>query len=162
MSAERLTKVTFDYGFSQNILELVKNTYNYNLSKSGKMNDEKTIKITDESIKDSFYILRHWFQYKLPKLLSVLNELQTYVCKLFGLVPGNYLYYSSIIENDFIPEHLNILIEYGVPKSAIQKIAKFIPDHLVDDEVVRLILNKKLYDYNELIDYEKNIIKKMF
>ncbi|WP_438435631.1 DEAD/DEAH box helicase [Klebsiella pneumoniae] len=162
MSAERLTKVTFDYGFSQNILELVKNTYNYNLSKSGKMNDEKTIKIIDESIKDSFYILRHWFQYKLPKLLSVLNELQTYVCKLFGLVPGNYLYYSSIIENDFIPEHLNILIEYGVPKSAIQKIAKFIPDHLVDDEVVRLILNKKLYDYNELIDYEKNIIKKMF
>ncbi|WJM85464.1 DEAD/DEAH box helicase [Dickeya chrysanthemi] len=161
MSAERLTKVTFDYGFSQNILELVKNTYNYNLSKSGKMNNEKTVKIIDESIKDSFYILRHWFQYKLPKMLSVLNELQTYVCKLFGFVPGNYLYYSSIIENDFIPEHLNILIEYGVPKSAIQKIAKFIPDHLVDDEVVRLISSKKLYDYKELIDYEKNIIKKM-
>lgn len=161
MSAKRLTKVTFDYGLSQNILELVRNIYTYNLGKTEKVNDEKITKIIDESIKDSFYILRHWFQYKLPKLLSVLNELQSYACQLLGLVPGNYLYYSSIIENDFIPEHLNILIEYGVPKSAIQKIAKFIPDHLADEEVVQLISNKRLYDYNELMDYEKNIIKKM-
>lgn len=106
--------------------------------------------------------MRHWFQYKLPKLLSVLNKLQSYACRLLGLAPGNYIYYSSIIENDFIPEHLNILIEYGVPKSAIQKIAKFIPVHLTDDEVVQLISDKRLYEYNELIDYEKNIIRKMF
>lgn len=162
MSASRLTKVTFDYGFSQNILDLVRNTYEYKLGKVKKLNNEKKLKLIDESIKDSFYILRHWFQYKLPKLLSVLNELQMYACKFLGLTPGNYLHYTSIIENDFIPEHLNILIEYGVPKSAIQKIADIIPTHLVDEDVVRFIKENKLYDHGELIDYEKNLIKKIY
>lgn len=101
MSSKRLTKVTFDYGLSQNIIKLVKSMYDYKLSQAKNLNSDKRSKLLDESIKDSFYILRHWFQYKLPKLLSVLNELQFYVCNIYGLVPGNYLYYSSIIENDF-------------------------------------------------------------
>ncbi|MEB6764158.1 hypothetical protein [Escherichia coli] len=124
------------------------------------MNHEKKNKLLDDSIKDSFYILRHWFQYKLPKLLSVLNELQLYVCNIYGLTPGNYSCYSSIIENDFIPEHLNILIEYGIPKSAIDKISQFIPNTLTDESVIQLIKKEKLYDNNRLIDYEKNIIMK--
>lgn len=160
MSASRLTKVTFDYGLSQNIIRLVKNIYDYKLEKAKNLNDEKISKILDDSIKDSFYILRHWFQYKLPKLLSVLNELQSYVCNLAGLVPGNYFYYSSIIENDFIPEHLNILIEYGIPKSAIEKISRFIPSDLSDEAVIHFIKKKELFDSGNLIEYEKVIIKK--
>ncbi|HFV5884096.1 TPA: helicase-related protein [Escherichia coli] len=160
MSARRLTKVTFDYGLSQNIIKLVKSMHDYKLAQAKKLNHEKKNKLLDDSIKDSFYILRHWFQYKLPKLLSVLNELQLYVCNIYGLTPGNYSYYSSIIENDFIPEHLNILIEYGIPKSAIDKISQFIPNTLTDESVIQLIKKEKLYDNNRLIDYEKNIIMK--
>ncbi|QJT83763.1 DEAD/DEAH box helicase [Kosakonia sp. MUSA4] len=160
MTAKKLTKLTFDYGFSQSIIKLLKSTYDYKLSQAKNLDSDKRSKLLDESIKDTFYILRHWFQYKLPKLLSVLNELQSYVCTAYGLVPGNYSYYSSIIENDFIPDHLNILIEYGIPKSAIDKISKFIPNTLSDESVIQLIKNKKLYENNSLIDYEKNIIKK--
>ncbi|MEQ0545377.1 MULTISPECIES: DEAD/DEAH box helicase [Klebsiella] len=160
MSARRLTKVTFDYGLSQNIIKLVKSMYDYKLAQAKNLNADKKNKLLDDSIKDAFYILRHWFQYKLPKLLSVLNELQSYICNIYGLAPGNYSYYSSIIENDFIPEHLNILIEYGIPKSAIDKISKFIPNTLTDDSVIQLIKKEKLYNNNKLIDYEKNIIMK--
>lgn len=160
MSARRLTKVTFDYGLSQNIIKLVKSMYDYKLTQAKNLNADKKNKLLDDSIKDAFYILRHWFQYKLPKLLSVLNELQLYICNIYRLVPGNYSYYSSIIENDFIPEHLNILIEYGIPKSAIDKISKFIPNTLTDESVIQLIKEEKLYNNNKLIDYEKNIIMK--
>lgn len=160
MSARRLTKVTFDYGLSQNIIKLVKSMYDYKLAQAKNLNADKKNKLLDDSIKDAFYILRHWFQYKPPKLLSVLNELQSYICNIYGLAPGNYSYYSSIIENDFIPEHLNILIEYGIPKSAIDKISKFIPNTLTDDSVIQLIKKEKLYNNNKLIDYEKNIIMK--
>lgn len=160
MSARRLTKVTFDYGLSQNIIKLVKSMYGYKLSQAKNLNADKKNKLLDDSIKDAFYILRHWFQYKLPKLLSVLNELQLYVSNIYGLAPGNYSYYASIIENDFIPEHLNILIEYGIPKSAIDKISKFIPNTLTDESVIQLIKKEKLYNNNRLIDYEKNIIMK--
>ncbi|AVF37211.1 DEAD/DEAH box helicase [Rahnella sikkimica] len=160
MSASRLTKVTYDYGFSRNINALVKSSYDYRINKIKDLNEDKKNQAIDDAIRDAFHILRHWFQYKIPKLLMVLNELQGYVCKSIGLEPGNYLFYSSLIENDFIPDHLNILIEYGIPKSAIQKISKHIPNIFSDEKVIDFIINNKLYDNKDLIQYEKEILLK--
>ncbi|CAI2431116.1 Uncharacterised protein [Serratia fonticola] len=104
--------------------------------------------------------MRHWFQYKVPKLLLVLNELQKYVCNENDLPHGNYLFYSSLIENDFIPDNLSILIEYGIPNSAIRKLSKSIPKTCIDDAVIKEIVNGRLYENKNLIAYEKEIIKK--
>ncbi|WP_168416190.1 DEAD/DEAH box helicase [Erwinia amylovora] len=160
MSASRLTKVTYDYGFSQNINTLVQSSYEYKVNLLKTITAEKKNKALDDAIRDSFYILRHWFQYKIPKLLLVLNELQSYVCRFLELEPGNYLFYSSLIENDFIPTHLNILIEYGIPKSAIQKISKYIPKDFSEEKVIDFIIKRKLYENGNLIPYEKEILLK--
>jgi hypothetical protein len=93
------------------------------------------VKMKNKAITSSFQILRHWFQYKVPKWLSVINELQKYASIQNNIRPGNYSYYASQLENDFVRDNLTILLEYGVPRTAIQKISKYIREDLSEDEV---------------------------
>ncbi|QEE51170.1 hypothetical protein FUA48_16825 [Flavobacterium alkalisoli] len=75
----------------------------------------------------SYYALnitRHWFDYKLPKWISVINDIQHYAFSKKGLAYGNYSYYASQLENGFLPPNLAALLEYDIPHSAIQKIQK--------------------------------------
>lgn len=155
MTKSKLVKVTFDYGIEQNINRLIRSNFLY-LKKLREYENFTNNEILDAAIRDAFQILRHWFQYKVPKWLNVINELQTYVCTKAGYQPGNYTYYSSQIENDFVRENLAILIEYGIPKSAINKIQKLIPSQYTEDQVVDLIINEKLYNHESLIQYEKD------
>ena len=87
-----------------------------------------------------------------------MNELQKYVCEKNNLEPGNYTYYASQIENDFVRENLSILVEYGIPKSAINKLENKISEDLDEDKVLDEIKNKRLIETSDLIDYEKEKI----
>jgi hypothetical protein len=115
--------------------------------------------LLQKSITESFQVLRHWFQYKVPKWLSVMNELQKYVCEENGIEPGNYSYYASQIENDFIRDNLSILSEYGIPTSAINKLSLKIDKDLAESEVIEKV--KKICDDKDLnlLQYEKSKIK---
>lgn len=157
MTKRKIVKVTFDYGINKSIIELVKSNYKYkkNLERYDSSIDKE---ILDESIRDSFQILRHWFQYKIPKWLLVVNELQRFVCNELGLRPGNYTFYASSIESDFIRENLTILAEYGVPRSAIDKIEKYIDKDLNQDLVIKEIINQKIHEKPEFLSYERKKI----
>jgi hypothetical protein len=87
------------------------------------------------------------------------KELQKYVCEKNNLEPGNYTYYASQIENDFVRKNLSILVEYGVPKSAINKLENKISENLNEDQVLDEIKNKGLIEISDLIDYEKEKIR---
>ena len=139
MTLNKIVKVTFDYGHGQEILDLVNSNYSYfkTLKKYINKNDDD---IFDEAVTDAFQILRHWFHYKVPKWLNVVSSLQQYVCEKNNLTPGNYTYYSSQLENDFVRENLSILVEFGIPKSAINKLQKLLPDKLNEDEILQLII----------------------
>ncbi|WP_419173419.1 DEAD/DEAH box helicase [Halobacteriovorax sp.] len=156
MTKKRVVKVTFDYGINKSINKLVENNFNYKRD-----NNTKNLSIQellDESIRDSFQILRHWFQYKIPKWLLVVNELQRFVCAEKGIRPGNYSFYASSIECDFIRDNLTILAEYGIPKSAIDKIERYIDKNLDQEKVLSEIVRKKLYNKPEFLKYEKQKI----
>lgn len=119
------------------------------------MNDNE---LFDEAVRDSFQILRHWFHYKVPKWLYVINELQKYVCEKNNLKFGDYSYYASQIENDFVRSNLSILVEYGIPKSAITKLEKHISKDSNEDFIFDIIRDKKLIETAKLIPYEKEKI----
>ncbi len=72
MTLNKLIKVTFDYGNDSNINRLVKENFSY-LKKNEK--NKSDIELLDKAIQQSFQILKHWFQYKVPKWLSVINDL---------------------------------------------------------------------------------------
>jgi len=155
MSLNKLVKVTHDYAHTQNISALVNSNFIYLRQSDNSSSDED---LFDEAIRDAFQILKHWFQYKVPKWLNVVNQIQLYLCEKKNLKPGNFSFYASQIENDFIRENLSILYEYGIPKSAIDKIGKLIPENLSEDEVITLIGTKRYYNTVGLLEYEKEKI----
>jgi hypothetical protein len=149
-----LASLTYDYGLYKNINKLIKDRYEYERNKAGN-NDRLDADIRDDAIQLIFQIMKHWFQYKVPKWLSVMNELQRFVCEERGLHPGNYSYYANLIENDFIRENLAILLEYGIPSSAIRKLEKSIPSDIPQDNVLNYIREHGLNQHKELLQYEQ-------
>jgi hypothetical protein len=88
-----------------------------------------------------------------------MNELQKYACEKNNLESGNYASYASQIENDFVRKNLSILVEYGIPKSAINKLENKISKDFDEDKILDEIRNRKLIETSELIDYEKEKIR---
>ena len=156
MTLPKLVKVTSDYGKKQNIIDLINSNIRF-FRKSKRYNEND---ILDEAIRDAFNILKHWFQYKVPKWLRTIHTLQEFVCLEKGLSKkGNYIFYADIIESDFIRDNLSILTEYGIPKSAITKIEKYISSDLDENEVVKLVKDKDFINKLNLIKYEKEKIE---
>lgn len=177
----RLVNKTFNYGLHKSIGYLIRSDIDYitkcvehynqfkdtqadgvnkNMFSYGKrysiMNETD---ILEKVIMMNFQIHKHWFQYKIPKWLSVINSIQEFVCNERGLRPGNYSYYTNLIENEFLRENLTILSEFGIPSSAIRKLERLIPANLSQDDVIKLIREKTIYDNPDFIEYEKNKLK---
>jgi hypothetical protein len=154
-----LTGATNKYRVFKDAIAMVYNTYDYLLSRST-MEGSKFFgwtdeELFDEALRQQFLILRTWFHYKVPKWLNVMNNLQEYVCALNDLVPGNYTYFAQQIENDFVDEKFAILVEYGIPTSAIRKISAKLSLNFDEDKVVDALKNKDLLDNLGLTTYEK-------
>ncbi len=154
MTKNKLVHMTFNYGLHQNIEFLIKSNYSYLLSlkQYAKKSEADAM---DDAIQNTFHVMKHWFQYKVPKWLSVMNEIQKFVCQEKGLRSGNYIFYANKIENDFLRENLSILYEYGIPSSAIRKLEYSIPEEINQDEVLKMIRDRELYNNERLLQYEK-------
>ncbi|MFA5084048.1 MAG: DEAD/DEAH box helicase [Candidatus Paceibacterota bacterium] len=117
----------------------------------------KEIPNNDERLQETINMIlqatQHWLNYKLPKLLVVMSELQKYVCEKKGLEPGDYTVLATTVENSFVPKYLAVLLEYGIPSSAINKIGLVIKEEMqINELVIRLKqLNLKTIG---LLDYE--------
>lgn len=107
-------------------------------------------------------VTRHWFDYKLPKWLSVISDIQTYVYSKLNMKPGNYSFYASQLENGFLKSNLAALIEYDVPHSAIVKIEKGLRNKNISTEELIIGLQSLSYDRLRkigLIKYEIDKIR---
>ena len=158
-SLKQLIFLTFSYGYKKSISDIIKDSFIYN--RKLKSNIDKTNEeLLNKSVEEVFNIVRHWFQYKIPKWLNVMNELQKYVCKKSGITPGNYTHYANQIENDFITDNLTILSEFGVPVSAIKKIEGNIDENLNEDQVINRVIELSKNN-DSLLEYEKDKINKL-
>lgn len=153
MTLKQLIKVTFDYGKYSDINKLVKEKLSYLLANNTR--EEGYSELLDKSIQQSFQILKHWFQYKVPKWLIVINNLQEFICNKNGIEAGNYIFYANQIENEFVRENLSVLYEYGVPSSAIKKLERNIPVDIDEDKVLDYIKDNISFENSNLIQYEK-------
>jgi len=140
--------------------KIFKTTNNYKEMTWSKPYFQKTDdELYDEAIREAFNILRHWFQYKVPKWLRVINALQEFVCNEKGIKAGNYSYYADVIESDFIRTNLSILLEYGIPKSAIIKLEKHIDSEFSEDKVINILKNTDILERVKFLKYEKEKIE---
>ncbi len=105
-------------------------------------------------------IVRNWFDFRLPKLLSTLNKLQKFAFEKTEFPYGDYAYYASTIENSLLPAELAAVLEYDVPASALHKILSSLPTGANVDELVQRIRSLDLNKYN-LNSYEIQKIRQM-
>lgn len=126
------------------------------------LTENMLVQFEDTSIKLILQVVRHWFEYKVPKFLTTINSLQELVCSEMGITPGDYTQFASIIENDFIPNHLTILAEYGIPHTAIKKISRFIPSDTNDVDLIPYIKQHSLHKSESLMTYEQNKIESLY
>lgn len=122
---------------------------------------------TDHIIEQIFSLQKNWLQYRAPKWINVVDSLQKYATGKMGLPSGDYLYIAEMIENEFVHSSLRILLEYGIPQSAIKKIQivfgmKGVDVNKISEDTVVQIISKnkeKLGIY--LSNYEKELIDRV-
>jgi hypothetical protein len=157
MTLNGLVTVTQIYGYNQSVGNLINNNFSYfkTLAAYSNLSDNE---IMDEAIRSSFQVLKHWLEYKVPKWLSVINSIQEFICLEKGLRPGNYSYFSNLIENDFLRENMILLSEFGIPSSAIRKLEQIIPANISQEEVFKMIKSPNVYKSDIFLEYERNKI----
>lgn len=160
-NAKQLSVLTNKYSRLKSVSALINSSVNEGYWIEQIPNDQTRIDYM------SFFTLnvaRHWFDYKLPKWLSVMSELQEYVLKKRTLPYGNYTYFASSLEHGFLPPNLAALMEYDIPISAINKLKSrldkdrtpemliFFLNQLSDEELMR----------KGLIEYEIKKLRNAF
>ena len=76
----------------------------------------------------------------------------------------DYSYVAEMIENEFVQSNFRILLEFGIPKSAVQKIQvlfelhRFTSKDMTEDEILSIIASKKDFLKKYLCAYEMEII----
>lgn len=154
LSVKQLARYLNLYRRHRNIMVIVQDIYQSRLSKVKDQTASRKRQYLDDAIETSFHIYRHWFQYTVPKALRVVDSLQRYVCERNHVKAGSYSFYVQQLENDFVPERLSILLEYGIPSSTIIAIQSMIPPSLNDDNLIEYIKRHKQELSSLLIRYE--------
>lgn len=121
---------------------------------------------TDNIIEMMFALQKNWLQYRAPKWINVVDSLQKYATEKLNLPSGDYSYVAEMIENEFVQSNFRILLEFGIPKSAVQKIQvllelhQFVSKDMTEDEILDLIISKKEFLKKYLSAYEMEIVDK--
>lgn len=119
---------------------------------------------TDHIIERIFALQKNWLQYRAPKWINVVDSLQKYASEKLGLPAGDYSYVAEMIENEFVQSSLRILLEYGVPQSAVQKLQIILKMHKVDvnkiseDMAIKIIVQHREDIRPYMSKYEMEII----
>jgi hypothetical protein len=112
----------------------------------------------------ALHISRTYFDYKLPKWISIVNGLQEYVFTKVGLKPGNYAPIASRLENGFLDAGLAALREYDIPLTAIRKLSAVLRDYQTPEQNIQNInqLNEAQLKRMGLLNYEISKIRQAF
>jgi len=109
-------------------------------------------------------IARTFFDYKLPKWLTVVQDLQEFVFTRHNLRPGNYTFIASSMENGFLEPGLSALCEYDIPVTAVRKLRIFLRDYQTPEQNIMYInqLNDQRLRAAGLLEYEIKKIREAF
>lgn len=154
ISAKKLAHLIKICDSLNNLYAIVENEVRYLHEKQGKD--------YNSALTAGFQIQRHWFDYKLPKWFGCFNELQKYVCNLYGLIPGDYSLFLSMLENDYMSPRASLLMEFDLPKTAIRKIDNYIPNNIKDENFIPYIRqnSQDIIKKTLLSNYEYERLKK--
>lgn len=161
LSARWLASFTFSYIKLKSIGAVVNTYINDDFWKERIPDTQKRIDTASYSI---LHITRHWFDYKLPKWIIVISNLQEYVFKKHNMPYGNYSFIASSIENGFLHPNIAALTEYDIPITAIIKLERFISQDRTPEMNITFLnqLSDKELIAHKLLKYEIDKIRNSF
>lgn len=107
-----------------------------------------------KSIQIVLRISRNWFEFKLPRWLACISDLQNYVYSKQHKQVGNYSYFVALMENSFVKGPYSVLMDYDVPVSAIRKLEGLFGDQ-TDWTIIEEQLLSMNFDNLGLLAYER-------
>lgn len=152
MTSQKLAMIIKICNEDKKLATIIKNEIQY--YHYGKGQDYNSV------ITRAFQIQRHWFDYKIPKWFGAFNEIQKFICYKKGVVAGDYSYFISMIENDYISERANILMEFDIPTTAIKKLDQIIPSSITSENFIEFIKSNRNFISMILTPYENERIQK--
>lgn len=119
----------------------------------------------EKAIDNVLKFVRNDANYRIPKLLSVVESIQRYVFEnIHNGISGDYSIFSSLLENGEISENFRFLVDYGVPLSAVKKIeVEFNKCNKENYDNIFILqwLKQNINIFNSiLLEYEYNLLKK--
>jgi hypothetical protein len=156
-SARQLATYTIQYSIYKNIKGIIDNQVNTQFWLNEIPDEQSRINKVTFNVLNA---MRHWFDYKLPKLLSTVSKLQEYVFKKNKMKFGDYNAFASALENGFIFSSLTTLLEYDIPMSAITKLQRTFPKDASFDNIYAQLKQLNL-DKTKLNNYEKKKIRQI-
>lgn len=154
-SARQLTTTTIQYTIYQSVSALINNQLKAPYWIENYPNFNKRVNAVSFQILN---IVRHWFDYKIPKLLGAISNIQEYVFTKHNMRSGNYSFLATQLENGFLSSNYAALLEYGIPTSAIKKISNYYNPDINPDRLIKELKGARLKQMG-LNTYEINKIK---
>ena len=68
-----------------------------------------------------------------------LNIIVKFICNKNNVPAGDYSYFMSMIENDYISNRASILLEFDLPITAIKTLDALVPQYVEADDFLRYI-----------------------
>ncbi len=79
---------------------------------------------SNQAISNIFKFVKNQAKYEVPRLLSILQSIVNYILEHKQLeVRADYSLFISKLEHEGVDERLNVLLDFGVPSSALKKIS---------------------------------------
>lgn len=129
------------------------------LMKKGKDKD-----VHERAIEEILKFIRNDANYKIPKLLSVVESIQKYTFEQFDGKYGDYSLFISLLENEKVGEKFRFLIDFGIPSSAIKKLeTQFKQEGHRNDDNVEIIpwIKRNVRNFKKnLLEYEYELLER--
>ncbi|WHF26350.1 DEAD/DEAH box helicase [Bacillus altitudinis] len=159
MTKKKLPVVVYNSLRSKSVKESLNKEYKYLKDQFTKLTKQQLI---DKAISNYFREQRHWISYKVPKWLEVVDSLQKEICKINGVSKsGDYSYVASQLENEGVEGDFSVLLDMGVPSSAINKIKNQFSKGIDIKELISEAKNIADSSNTNLIEYEKEKLNEL-
>lgn len=103
---------------NNNISNAIQTELQYLYRKKGNSHKERE-ELLNEAISNIFSFIKNQAKYEIPKVLSILQSIVNYIQKSDS---ADYSLFIAKLEHEGVDENVSVLLDFGVPSSALRKI----------------------------------------
>ena len=103
---------------NNNISNAIQTELQYLYRKKGSSHKERE-ELLNEAISNIFSFIKNQAKYEIPKVLSILQSIVNYIQKSDS---ADYSLFIAKLEHEGVDENVSVLLDFGVPSSALRKI----------------------------------------